>query len=608
MSDDQRQGLRAALLVDEICDRFEVDLKRGVKPSIEDLLAGQPETSRSDLLRELLRIELEYVQRSDGEIDAAKYLKRFDGEGDDIVAQVLREFSAPPAESDSAGAISELSLYKATPASAGDRPTKSEQSKATAANGDVADSFSLRYEILEKIDEGAMGTVFLAKHLLLDKRVAVKVLKPDASSHRFLREARLLARVKSPHVVMVHDFEQLEDGRELIAMEWIDGLDLRGLMKQKGGALAESEATQLMRETCLGMQAAAEQGIIHRDVKPSNILIDPTGRALVADFGLARGPVAMDHTQTMETMGTPLYMAPEQAEDPRVADTRSDIYSFGATFYHVLTGQPPYSGETPFSVLYKHKIEPLTSPRAINASISEGMNAILERCLAKMPQDRFQSFAELLEQLNQSQDVDTAWLTSNDEQLEVYWRRYSKRRHIYLGHSSHFPQPDIYKFPSGRTLEIRCDDITQLATDAIVSSDNSWLTMQIGVSAAIRSAGGNGVNPNHFSPIRPGRSVVTSAGKLKAKFVFHCATIGQSTAGWTLPSRDLLFELMASCFYHADTLNVRRIAFPLLATGGAGFSREVCLDTEFRALARLFLRGMTSIEHASIVIFPLSWT
>src|SRR5262249_28437433 len=157
--------------------------------------------------------------------------------------------------------------------------------------------------------------------------------------------ARFLARIKSPHVVTVHDFDVLPDGRPVLVMEWIDGENLLSALRGQRGPLPEDRTLPWMKQTAEGMLAAAEEGIIHRDLKPSNVLIDRLGRARVADFGLARGPSSAEElSRSGQMMGTPFYMAPEQAEDPRGVDTRADVYSFGATFYHALTGVPPFTG------------------------------------------------------------------------------------------------------------------------------------------------------------------------------------------------------------------------------------------------------------------------
>src|SRR5262249_12554646 len=158
----------------------------------------------------------------------------------------------------------------------------------------------------------------------------------------------------------VHDFDVLQDGSPILVMEWVEGMDLRESIRAQREGLPEDKVLPWMRHTCEGMLAASEHGIIHRDLKPSNLLIDNRANLGVEDFGLARGPAGqVDLSRSALVMGTPLYMAPEQAEDPHGVDTRADIYSFGATFYHALTGKPPFEGETAFSVLYKHKTEPL---------------------------------------------------------------------------------------------------------------------------------------------------------------------------------------------------------------------------------------------------------
>src|SRR5262249_4046887 len=149
------------------------------------------------------------------------------------------------------------------------------------------------------------------------------------------------------HVVSVYHSDVLSNGCPVLVMEWVEGTDLNRLIQNHKGPLPEPRVLAWMRQTCEGMLAAAEQCIVHRDLKPSNILIDARDTARVADFGLACGPVGLDNlSMAGDLLGTPYYMAPEQAEDPHGVDTRADVYSFGATFYHALTGVPPFDGGT----------------------------------------------------------------------------------------------------------------------------------------------------------------------------------------------------------------------------------------------------------------------
>jgi serine/threonine protein kinase/O-acetyl-ADP-ribose deacetylase (regulator of RNase III) len=462
------------------------------------------------------------------------------------------------------------------------------------------------YEILEELGRGGMGIVFRAWQISLDRPVAIKLLLPNAGDERFLREARLLAKVRSPHVVTVHDFGVLPDGCPMLVMEWVEGTTLHALMKARGGALPEDEVLPWMRHTCQGMIAAAEHGIVHRDLKPSNLLIDANGVAKVADFGLARAPVVGDLTRTDLLMGTPLYLAPEQAEDPRRVDARADVYSFGATFYHALTGAPPFDGQTAFSILYKHKTEPLVPPRARVPVLSERTSEVLERCLAKAPADRFSCFAEVLEQLRPRPAPSSPWAASDDLELATYLTRYRACREGYLAERQAWNVDlDVYPFPRGQTLRIMRGDIVAQRVDAVVSSANSEMGMGWGVSAAIRDAAGESVaeEASRLAPVRPGRVLVTSAGRLPARLVFHGVMVGYVEGQVVRPSRDLIAEVMASCFYHADSHDVRSIAFPLLGTGVLRFPRGVCLDTMFQFLARALLRDLTPVREARIVLF-----
>jgi O-acetyl-ADP-ribose deacetylase (regulator of RNase III)/tRNA A-37 threonylcarbamoyl transferase component Bud32 len=471
----------------------------------------------------------------------------------------------------------------------------------------VEAAFSARYELVGEVGRGGMGAVYRARHKILDRPVAIKITLPDAATDRFLREARLLAKIKSPYVVAVHDFEVLPSGCPALVMEWVEGTNLQQRIKARCGPLAEDEVLPWMRHTCQGMLAAADQGIVHRDLKPSNLLIDASGCARVADFGLACGAATVsDLSRTGQVMGTPYYMAPEQAEDPRGVDTRADIYSFGATFYHALTGRPPFEGQTAFSILYKHKTEPLISPLARRPELSQRTNDILERCLAKAPADRFAAFADVLEHLQPTPGAASPWVISDDRELAPYLARYQSRREAYLGERRAWNEDlDVYTFPRGQVLRIKRGDLVEQRVDVLVSSDTCYLGMDVGVSAAIRQAGGPEVvkQAQRGTPIRPGRVVVTSPGNLPVRLVFHGVTVGFIEGELVRASRDLIAEILSSCFYHADSHDVRSIAFPLFATGGQGFPRDVCLDTMFQFLARMFLRGLTSVRDACIVLY-----
>jgi serine/threonine protein kinase len=373
-----------------------------------------------------------------------------------------------------------------------------------------------------------MGVVYRCRDERLDRDVAVKMMRPGFSLERFQREARLLAKIRSTHVVRVFDFELASHGQAIIYLEWIDGQDLSAVIRNSQEPIDEDTGRRWMREVGEGMLAAAEMGIIHRDLKPSNILIDSRGRAHVADFGLASSTAAPDDlTGTGGMLGTPFYMAPEQAEDPRRIDTRADIYSFGATFYHVLTGTPPFSGPTSFVVQYKHKMDPLISPQSIRQDLSQHTTELLERCLAKHPQERFQSFAELLDYLQPEHASHSPWEWRHDALLDPFLRRFADRRDAYLNADSLTESEDTYDLPGERVLRIVRGNIALQEVDAIVSSDDEWLTMGGGVSYELARQGGSSVTEEvgRYERVRPGRAVVTGAGKLKARYLLHGVTL-----------------------------------------------------------------------------------
>jgi O-acetyl-ADP-ribose deacetylase (regulator of RNase III)/tRNA A-37 threonylcarbamoyl transferase component Bud32 len=561
--------------IDAVCQSFEEAWKAGQRPRLEDYLGSAEGPERRALLRELLSLEWEYRTRIGEQPTAEEYRTRFP---------------------DAVGVIDSL-LASA--------PMKSCPSPARLIGGEPSPVLT-RYEVLEEVGRGGMGVVHRGRHRLLDQQVAVKFCLPGREVERFQREAKILSSVRSPYLVAVRDFELLPDGRAMLVMDWVEGRDLGKVFRTHNGPLPEGRVVSWMSQVCEGMQAAANRNIVHRDLKPANILVDHRDQARVADFGLARA-AGDDHLSvTGEMMGTPLYMAPEQAEDPRGVDTRADIYSFGATFYHVLTGKPPFEGETAFSILYKHKTQPLVTPRTHRPGLSERTCDLLERCLAKAPADRFPSFEELRKHLQSDAVASSPWAVSDDHELAPYLSRYEAGKERYLGDRGGWNEDlDVYAFPRGQTLRIIRGDLVKQRVDALVNSDTCDFDMDAGVSAAIRVVGGPEILDQlaRQKPVRPGRAVVTTAGNLPARLVFHGGTAGSVGGRFVFVSRDLITEIMTSCFYHADSYEMRSIAFPLLGTGGMGFPREICLDTMFQFLARILLRGLTSIRDARIVIY-----
>ncbi len=254
-----------------------------------------------------------------------------------------------------------------------------------------------RYELGSRLGAGGMAEVFSATDRVLDRRVAVKVLVPPFASDpsfvaRFEREARASAGLNHPHVVAVYD-AGVADGTAFLVMEYLPGLTLRELLKQRG-ALPEGEAVGLAAQVADGLTAAHRAGLVHCDIKPANVLLDADGRAKVADFGIARAASMEPTTDTTSVLGTVHYLSPEQAQRQPI-DARSDVYSLGALLYELLTGSVPFAGNSPVAVAIQHVQAPPPSPRAVRPEISRATEAVVLRALAKRPDERFQSAADM---------------------------------------------------------------------------------------------------------------------------------------------------------------------------------------------------------------------
>jgi serine/threonine-protein kinase len=259
------------------------------------------------------------------------------------------------------------------------------------------------YQILERVAVGGMGAIYRSRNLRLDKVVALKVLpqhlveKDKSFAERFIREARYAAKLEHPNVVTIYSVD-FQENHLFIEMQFVEGQSLRQWIKDKK-RLSPADAMRVTLEVARAMAAAHAKGIVHRDIKPDNILLTREGQVKVTDFGIAGIADAGGETARPKlVMGTPHYMSPEQCRGDKV-DPRSDIYSLGATFFHMLTGRFPFEGATAMAVVQKHVEAPLPSPRSIVPDIAESVCRIVAKMMAKDPGMRHQDCSELIADL-----------------------------------------------------------------------------------------------------------------------------------------------------------------------------------------------------------------
>src|SRR5262245_4365022 len=265
------------------------------------------------------------------------------------------------------------------------------------------------FELVRRIGVGGMGQVYLARQRSLKRQVAIKILKGELAANvtnlkRFQAEAEAVASLTHAHIVQVYAIAE-DQGLHFMALEFVDGRNLRDYLEKKGIPDLPF-ALEIMRQVASALERAGELGFVHRDIKPENILLSRKGEVKVTDFGLSRSfatdtPIHL--TQSGVTMGTPLYMSPEQVRGQTV-DPRSDIYSFGVTCYHMLAGEPPFRGATAFDVALQHvqgEVRPLAS---IRPDLPPDLCAIVHTMMARRPEDRYQSAREILNDLARLRD------------------------------------------------------------------------------------------------------------------------------------------------------------------------------------------------------------
>ena len=431
-------------------DQFEQAWQSGNAPEIEQFLAGLEDqwknwdqTTRSKLLEELIKLDLEFRWR---QLHQAGGITADMAEQDTLVAGAdeskrwfLEDYVRQHPQLGSSGKLSlELVLEEYRVRQLwGDSPTHQEYVKrfpdhgqdlperlaqidsdlpadADTASGQQTASATIPaeplasgrfgdYELLGEIARGGMGVVYRARQISLDRTVAVKMilsgqLASEEDVRRFRTEAESAARLQHPHIVTIHEVGELK-GQHYFSMDFIEGENLSDRVAD--GPLAPEAAAELVSKVATAIDYAHQQGILHRDLKPQNILIDSSQEPQITDFGLAkRIEGRSDLTGTGQILGTPSYMPPEQAgSDPSAVGPASDIYSLGAILYELVTGRPPFQAQTPLDTLMQVLSQEPVSPRLLNVSVPRDLETIILKCLQKQPSKRYTSAAELFEEL-----------------------------------------------------------------------------------------------------------------------------------------------------------------------------------------------------------------
>jgi serine/threonine protein kinase len=299
-------------------------------------------------------------------------------------------------------------------AGTGTRSTMGRESGSHAVN--LAPGATLgNYRILATLGEGGMGVVLKAQHIRMERIVALKVLRGPATDSpaaikRFQQEVKAAARLVHPNIVTAYDADEVQ-GVHFLVMEFVDGQNLADYLAARG-RLELTQTIDFITQTAVGLAYAHSKGVVHRDIKPGNLLVDKEGVLKILDMGLASiresrdggdaatGDVHADVTQANQLLGTFDYMPPEQAEDPRKVDPRADIYSLGCTLYRLLTGQLPYRGDSPIKKIIAHRDHPIPSLQEARADIPGEVDRIAQKMMAKRAEDRYQTMAELLADLD----------------------------------------------------------------------------------------------------------------------------------------------------------------------------------------------------------------
>jgi len=407
MGDEHRESdsLAEASPLESLLWQFESAWKGRSAPSLEDYLAQAAPASRKTLLRELLVIELHWRERLGATLAVEEYRARFPEYAQAIEeAAFARRSSVPTAlgqtpydalteAPSSDGPAEATSERPARCCPACGSPSPAGGSGASEQNGQLIG----HYRLLEVVGRGAFGTVWKARDLELDRLAAIKLPRAEslrgALLERFRRDAQLAAKLSHPNIVTVFE-ARLTVQPYYIASRFVEGITLDRWMERRRGPRAAIAICQVLAEA---LDHAHRLGVVHRDLKPTNILIDPQNHPHIIDFGLGKLEGSRFRpTAPGDILGTPCYMSPEQANGQGVrADHRSDIYSLGVVFYELLTGRRPFTGNTKWEVIDAVLRSAPLAPREIDPSISREIEVVCLTCLEKDPQRRYQSARQL---------------------------------------------------------------------------------------------------------------------------------------------------------------------------------------------------------------------
>jgi serine/threonine protein kinase/Tfp pilus assembly protein PilF len=382
-------SLNAAMRLDVICEKFEQDLRGSSAAAIERYLNDAAGPERTALLRELLALELEYRAARHEQLQLEDYLTRFP-EYREVVHLTFVELDSKsaPRGSDPTACLTPIADARTPMPSINSSTIAIESSPSILANHP-------RYRTIRRLGVGGMGAVYLAEHRIMQRLVALKVIRPDilandGAQSRFDREIKAAGRLHHPNIVTAYDAERIE-ATSILVMEYAEGIDLAHRLAECG-PLPIPQACEFARQAALGLQHAHESGLVHRDIKPQNLILVGENQIKILDFGLAHFvSEAGEMTQAGTMLGSINYMAPEQASNPRSAGIQADIYSLGCTLYELISGRPPFPTGSLFERIKAHAAE--LPPRI--EGLSPELWSILKRMLEKNPAQRYQEPREV---------------------------------------------------------------------------------------------------------------------------------------------------------------------------------------------------------------------